>query len=98
MKDSQRRAMFAKRNGFSEIYNLKKKLFHPTDWQEFKKAVSSTKCANSIQTGQTKSLFYIKVNSDCPVWKRVLDKGVKFDYVPSGNVKNVKWNSIMVKV
>ena len=78
-----------------QIFNLKKNQFNGNDWIRFKE-VAEASGATRIKTGKSKFMYYIKVYSIRPIWKEMLNKGTKFNYVPGGVSSNVKWNKINV--
>ena len=82
----------------TEYYSLKKNQYSISDYVKFKRICKTLKDKiDYIQTGQSKTMYYLKVVGKQSTWKKILGKGPKFNYLPGG-ASNVKWSRIMVKI
>ena len=80
-----------------EIFSLKKNRYSIDDWLNFKQIAGYFSQIKSLQTGKTKTMYYIKVISTKSVWKDIFAKGTQFDYVPGGANNKIIWNKIKVE-
>jgi hypothetical protein len=82
----------------SIIFSLKKNRCTINDWENFKQIATYFPEIIFLQTGKSKTKYYIKVVAKKTLWKSILAKGTQFDYVPGGANNKIVWNKIKLRI
>lgn len=83
----------------TEYYSIKQSDYSIHDFINFKQvAMAFSSRIHHLETGKSKTMFYIKTIGRESTWKQLLNNNIgKFQYLPNGvSNKDIKWHTLSI--